>query len=527
MGLKDLFVKGKRKGEESVGLTQVGLTEWVQNLPLLDLPRAAVMLDAAIFRLTMSEYRDQSWYELLVCLFEPIGTVSRLAYEKYKGDISSSKETLRAMLFFVRKLHLHFGEQCYHMLVERADELDDIQKTQAAFYALQSYSLVILRSYQLSMLMPKHVWTHFYHVYQQLSGDLSEKQQRFLEEAHKIYEAKSPLSIFSSPAIISILSPYKLSAESLEDIYMILNETIDTSVLNGLDEKKGDYCFSLDDDRAPSLHQFYSENKSNLYFIDQKLILSKLRLIVNQGFKVNKVLLESLALIETRKVERYSSVGEAQIITGIANSYRFLYGQFEGLIEQFKYREVIFTYSDKNNKHWPAIIGVYKKAVYPSSRLDCNDKTIDWEIVNKSPKGVGLVSQESFPVVELAVGNFVQLKVEGKQEWLSGLVRWMNVQEGGLIAVGLEYLARENIPVSIQSRNQKRDGFKSTAILGKFTYKPWPNNILITQGISYREGEEVTLIVGQQHIEIKLVSCLSTCKSCKIFSFKAEDISLT
>jgi hypothetical protein len=51
MGPKDLFVKSKREGEASVDLTQAELKEWVQSLPLLDLPRAAVMLDAAMFDL--------------------------------------------------------------------------------------------------------------------------------------------------------------------------------------------------------------------------------------------------------------------------------------------------------------------------------------------------------------------------------------------------------------------------------------------------------------------------------------------
>ena len=63
MGLKDLFVK--HKGEASVGLTKHTLKEWVNSLPLLDLPRASVMLDSLLFRLTMSEHRDKSWYELL------------------------------------------------------------------------------------------------------------------------------------------------------------------------------------------------------------------------------------------------------------------------------------------------------------------------------------------------------------------------------------------------------------------------------------------------------------------------------
>lgn len=526
MGLKDLFVKSKRKGEESVGLTQAELKEWVQALPLLDLPRCVVMLDAAIFRLTMSEYRDKSWYELLVCLFEPIGTVSRLAYEKHKSDISSSKESLRAILFFVRKLHLHFGEHCYHMLSERTDELDDEQKIQAAFFAVQSFSLVILRSYQLSMLVPKHVWLHFYYVYKLLTDNLSEESIELVNEMPTVYECKTALSLFSSPIVLSILTPYKLGADSLEDIYMILNETIDPSVFNSVDEKKGDYCFSTQDDRAPSLYQFYPKAMPELHFINQQQILTELRAIVDQGFKINRILLESLALIEVRKAERFESVGEAQIISGIANSYRFLYGQFDGLAADPSDQEALFTYADSTSIYWPTIISVYKKAVYPLSRLDCEDKHMSWEIVNESPSGVGILSQESYPVKDFSVGNFAQFNMSGQSEWVSGLVRWMNVKEGGVIALGLEFLARENIPVYLQSQNQKIQGYKSIAILGKYTFNPWPNNIIITQGISYREGEEVTLISEQNKMQIKLLSCLVVSKNCKIFSFKTEDLAL-
>jgi hypothetical protein len=201
------------------------------------------------------------------------------------------------------------------------------------------------------MLIPNQVWLHFYYVYQQLVDGVNSQGSDVLIQEHTIYDCKMALSLFSSPIILSILSPYKLSADALEDIYMILSETIDPSVLNDLSSPKGDYCFSIDDDRAPSLYQFYPEDKRHLYFIDQKLILSKLRLVVNEGFKVNKILLESLALVEMRKAERFASVGEAQIISGIADSYRFLYGQFEGLKEQAKDQTALFTYSDKENKH--------------------------------------------------------------------------------------------------------------------------------------------------------------------------------
>ena len=146
-----------------------------------------------------------------------------------------------------------------------------------------------------------------------------------------------------------------------------------------------------------------------------------------------------------------------------------------------------------------------------------------WEIIDKSPKGVGLVSQESYPVSELAVGNFAQLNIINDSRWLSGIIRWVNIKEGGLISLGLEYLARENTPVYLQSGNQERQGFKSVAILGKYTFEPWPTVILITHGLSYREGEELSLISDQNHMKIKLNECLVATKNCKIFSFRLED----
>ena len=149
-----------------------------------------------------------------------------------------------------------------------------------------------------------------------------------------------------------------------------------------------------------------------------------------------------------------------------------------------------------------------------------------WEIHDESSKGVGIVSQESYPVGGLSVGNFVQCTIEASNQWVSGLVRWMNVKEGGLISIASEFLARENIPVYLQSKNQRKEGFKNIAILGKYTFKPWPNNIIIAQGGSYREGESLTLISGQNHIEIKLAACLIPSKNCKIFSFKAEEVAL-
>lgn len=523
MRLRELFAKVKGKGELSVGLTQEGLKEWVASLPLLDLPRCAVMLDAALFRLTMSEYRDQSWYDLLVILFEPIGTLSRLATKKCEGDVTTSKESQRALIFFIRKLHLQMGDHCYHMLVDGESVLNDTKKTQAAFYALQSYGLAILRSYQLSMLNPKQIWLKFYDTYHHLSNEPTDSLLTKLDNDDAIYDYLSPLSIFSSVVILSILSPYKLSTCSLEDIYMILNETIDNSIFYTDSSLQEGYCFSYSEDRAPFLCQFYSEDKSSVIFINQKLALTQLKAVVNQGFKISTVLLQGLAEIETRQYERFVSMGKAQIISGIVNSYRFLYAEVEGHYDNQDSMKNLFVYPDQKSKHWPIIINVYKKATLSSNAIDPSDKFMSWEIIDKSPQGVGLVSHESYPIDELAIGNFTQLTITSSGRFCSALVRWINIKEGGLISLGLKYLARENIPVYLQSKNQKKQGLKSLAILGKYTFKPWPSTLLITQGLSYRCGEEISLISGEHRIKIKLTECLVNNKKCKIFSFNAED----
>lgn len=524
MGLKDLFVMSKGKGEESVGFTQQGFEDWVQSLPLLDLPRCLLMLDAALFRLTMSAYRDESWYNLLTLLFEPIGAVSRLVCKKYQGDTTTSKESQRALMFFVRKLHLQFGDSCYHMLVDDSNALSNIQKTQAAFYTMQSYSLVILRSYQLSMLIPKNIWLNFYDVYHRLAAEPVDELVTKLNGCNATYESISPLSPFSSSVIISVLSPYKLNVDLLENIYTTLNETIDNTIFyeGGTETAEEECCFSFHLDRSPSMYQFYPDDRASLVFIDQKLILSRLKSVVEDGFKVNKILLDSLASIETRKSERFKLEGQVQIILGIANSYRLLYGQFEHLYDGQDSEHGMFVYPENSSKNWQVIINAYKKMIFPTAPSECDEEFMRWEVIDKSEHGVGVVSQESYPSSELEVGNFVQLNTGSSSSWFSGLVRWMNVKEGGHISLGLEYLARENIPVYLQTNKQRAQGYKSIAILGKYTFKPWPSIVLITQGLSYPVGQEVILISDQHHIAITLQSCLVHNKNCKIFSFKAK-----
>jgi len=524
MGLKDLFVKGGGKGEESVGLTQEVLKAWIKTLPLLDLARSVVMLDAVLFRLSMSEHKDQSWYALLALLFEPIGSISRLAITKFQGDMATSKDSQRALIFFIRRLHLQLGAHCYGMLKINAHELDDNSKSQAAYYALQSYSLSILRSYQLSILLSKQAWLNFYDLYNTLSNESTEKLNQALTQNDTIYEYMSPLSAFSSAAILSILSPYKLNSNSLEEIYMLLNDTIDHEVLcNNPNANQEDYCFSLNHDRAPSMFEFFSEKKEDLIFINQKLALTKLQLIATQGFKVNKLLLDGLASIKVRLTERYTNSSSGQLILGIANSYRHIYGKFENLYDAQSNENKIFSYPDKESKNWPIIINVYKKAMFPTSLSSTDEKPMSWQVVDQSSQGIGIISQESYPMAALSVGNFVQFNNHSNNGWISGLIRWISVKEGGLISLGLEYLAKENIPVYLQSINQQRKGYKSSAILGKGTFDSWPSMILITQGLSYRAGEELSLISEQNTIDIKLKDCLVSNKNCKIFSFKPTE----
>ena len=186
----------------------------------------------------------------------------------------------------------------------------------------------------------------------------------------------------------------------------------------------------------------------------------------------------------------------------------------------------LFSYPDPQSSSWPIIIDSYKKSLVAGcSRAGGERRLMQWKILDRSSTGVGLISQESYPIMGLGVGNFIQFNVLSAEKWLSGLVRWMHIKEGGFISLGLEFLARENIPIYLQSTKQKKQNYKSMAILGKYTFKPWPNLILITQGLAYKKGDNLSLITKQHSIRVMLSDCLETTPNCKIFSFKpAEEL---
>lgn len=134
------------------------------------------------------------------------------------------------------------------------------------------------------------------------------------------------------------------------------------------------------------------------------------------------------ALTPGRQGERFNSVGDAKIISGVSNSYRFLYGQIDELeLNQSDMRQP-FSYPDPKSSSWPIIINSYKKSLVASDIMDsCERRLMEWKVLDKSLTGVGLLSQESYPIIGLGVGNFIQLNILSDDKWFSGLVRWIMI----------------------------------------------------------------------------------------------------
>lgn len=398
----------------------------------------------------------------------------------------------------------------------------------ASLHALTAYSLALLRTYQLAMYAPKGLWQKLLLLYKELSEAIEEGEFSLSEVSFPPF-GRRDLNVFYSTVLLATVNPYQLKASDQEMVFQFFLKIIKREHFSMKRQEGALFVLTLMDDAPPTPLTFNQVVEGEALYIDNQAIIQcmeKMDEVVDLSIKeqIKSIWQETCV----RRDGRYQSEGRLGLIYGLPAVHHYFSGQGDiadtvSKVEKEAadvYDLSVKTYNDASDE----LVAYYQKKIFKKEPILTHVEAVsEWQVDNCSLSGACLTSESASEVDALEVGRFIAIKGIGNYGITTGLIRWVNYQYRGKIAIGVEYIARVNIDIQLQSDAEKRMGKKSMGFLAKQTYTHWPEKLIMTQQESYEVGEGLTLMHANELVRVKLKACIVETPHCKLFAFEPVD----
>jgi hypothetical protein len=518
MGFVDLFRRDDSRDSEIKTIST--LEKWMSEVPLMDFAKSAVMINDSLSRLASSSFEGQALLDRLLMYFESIKQLSELAYERFTDESSGRFEVRRADFFFIRDMHLNYGQLYYDLVFPKSSNKLNKQSIQkAAVYAHASYAYALLRTYQLVVFVPKGVWSKVYQLYVELQAR-SKENAGSMSVKGGFPLGSWPLSGFYAAVLLPTTNPNQSEAFELEEAFHFICDNANEGMFSKKNHEGAQFCFSLARDKAPDLKCHYLGKDPADIFIDIShlyTLLATSKQVLSLGLE--KKLTKIWDFQGERQIERMEEQGIVEVLETLSSVHAHF---CEGEIPDAKVSVSHTPGQYEKNAEESAILKYYNtQFVVEKSSGQTDGKFMQWQLSNVSQSGACLINPSSDPLERLSVGELLALRGIEKNQMITAVVRWLSLREGRGVLMGLEYIAKENQAVYVQNETQKKNGFKYKAILASSTYPAWPSAVLVTPILSYHAQEKVFLITGEnQEQEVMLIECVERTSNAIFFKIK-------
>ncbi len=519
MGLGSLFVKrGDLKAPECKSVAT--LSQWIDELPILDLARSATMVETSLKNLASSDFSDKHRYQRLELYYDTTVKISELLYQHFYTGKHDSFDVRRAGLYYALDIHLHLADAFYKLVGEEFEgQLKSPLKQKAAILSLCSYSYALLRSFQLSRFSPKGMWHRMYALYQMLTVQPAETLEK-LTYPEKLPFGHHILSPFYTSLALTIINPYQLEPPELYESFVFIKESLNQPLLVDEYSDSAQYCFQFSLDKQPCLKEFFqgTDDDEPVFFVDHASLSSQLPEKEDSLSNTTYAKLENaFTPYMGRRHPREEKHGIVEVLRGLNPFHQFLQGAFSQANMAEPRNQQQFDKLDANSP-WSSIVEHYMTHAFGGKKADATE-TSEWQLVNISENGACIQCDNDEYLEEIAIGALIGMNGGSFDSWTSALVRWLHLKDNGVINIGLEFVGFENSAIYMQNQTQRNNASKTMAILSKSTIDTWQDNVLITPTLPYKENDEVYLIDNEATLKVKLLKSLLKTPHIRIFTF--------
>jgi len=530
------------------------LNAWVSSLPMANIGETARQLYHAIIEFNQLRLTEQSRFDLLELVRNPIHYVCNALNRRYLTQSIVLDDSQRKIANLAQALQTHLAIGYKIIIESKLREPNTKSKeliARSIHRSLSDMAPNILRSYQLYLKTPPGIWLEIHSLYQvAIANNLA--HYKLADEQNKGDEPLSIQDLYARLLLLGGCQPNQLHQRDLNEIFQALESWAGMVSLDEVADQQSTLIVNPETDSGPIYRhlmkpQSYSDymglNTSSLVRALHQSLMPPLEGAVapNVGviipMSINSRLVQHLVQswggMKQRAFSRSLTKGEVEVAVGLSavhfrlsngvGFYRQLYRAEEATtstsnpfmgaaVAQFDSQDTQATKAqgdvwegsfDAGKNVIPGAIDVPSDS-RSSNPQDGGESYPEYlaELINTSPRGycLGWIGNLAGNV---QTGEIVAIRETGNNRWNLGIIRWIRqgAQDGAQI--GIELVAPNSEPCAVRLLNKTgtHGDYMRGLVVPEIRSIAQPGSILVPR-IPFQVGQKVGM--NQRGVENKL-----------------------
>lgn len=550
--------------------------KWLAQLPRASMGDMTRQIYNALVDLNRQDMPPKYRIENMELLREPIQLILDYLHKQFINRSLPLPDKSLKIINLNQALLREIANGYKIMLFEVANgiaKLDEKNLILAAYRAINTTSVHILRASQIYADVPRGSWWDMHHIYQFIcQQNLQKKNVKALEKENikiTIEQAYKKLILFS------LSRPHALRHSETERVFKQLDEwNLMVALTPVPDPAVQSRCFGVQIkvDQAPGC--FNSEehqNDANFIAIDTTELVNKVKELssdkskgydtvsTNDGLtqETLRTLSSSWSICAKRRFSRSRKHDDIAASIGLHSIYSSIYDELnpaeseapkeasftlESIDSDYDYDRAdnydptLITHPNLNKsmKNLPnawdmvasgnvltdTFIGELKAREEQSYSLNKQGEDLYWEVVNISAGGYCL-HWNSDSTSKAQVGELIGIREKEPDhtyQWRAGIIRWMQYTQGNGLDIGVQVLSPKVITATVQRQGQEHeDPFECLMLPGIKPIKQ-PTTLLLPAH-AFKIGTTLKINVYERSISIKLTTVAEHTGSFTQFQF--------
>lgn len=558
------------------------LTEWVENLPMINLGESSRQLYHAIIELNQLVTDPENRIKLIEILRSPIQQVCRSLTKHYLNQpvLLPTKARKVSRLAMALDNHLMVAYKCVINDRKRLGQSLVSKKPKkitalAVYHAMAITTQMIVRAYQLYNPAPEKAWQELHQLY--LIGESNGLLNFEIEDKNNQYMQKTCITDAYKRALM--IGCCKANQVRQRDISSIFEATELWSKYTRLVDSKSEANFivNLNEDAGPVYSELASGKNSpfgrgiNLFPLLEQfkdyLLQSESHDAYSKGITIprsmNKnlvnYLIKAWETLSERSTTRLPSDKSVQICIGFSSTHFYLSGgvDFESQLQRssaearanssnFQSRDVKPMFD--SNDAWSGGFDVDDKkegfidhSAVGYERPQAEEPPPQEEdteavklsaypkhtahLLDISPNGYCIKWRKEVPK-EIKAGEIVGINEQGDHSWIVGVIRWISQTKTEITTMGVEVLANAAIPcgAKVITESRQKSEYMRALLLPTQDALGQPATF-IAPNMPFKENLSVILNQYGETSQGLLGDCTLSTGSFSQFTFESEALS--
>lgn len=475
------------------------LNAWVNSLPMANIGETARQLYHAVIEFNQLKLADQSRYDLLELVRNPIHYVCNALNRRYLTQSVVLDESQRKIANLAQALqtHLAIGYKIIvnnHLTHGSGKPKEVVAK--ALHRTLSDTAPNILRSYQLYLRTPPGVWNEIHQLYQ-VAVALKLSRFKLADEQNHSSVVMTIQDVYCRILLLGTCQPNQLHQRDLAEIYQALEVWAAHVQVVDIADEKSTLVVNPESDSGPIYRhllkpQAYADymglhttalvrglHKTLVEQQERKGPLPENGIRIPDEISNNLVqhLVQSWGGMKQRAFTRTPASGHVEIAVGLIATHFHISGgvgfykqlhESQGASRDNPFMGGTMTGIDDQSAHtstdaWSVSFGAEQSQA--AAELDLEDGTTnsvrfnrdssdsqpkyEAELVNTSPRGY-CVRWKGKVASNLQTGEIVAIRDAGASRWNLGVVRWIRQAAHDGAQLGFELIAPNAQPCAIR-----------------------------------------------------------------------------